>query len=398
MGRRFVILDRDGTIITERNYLGSPTGVELLPNAAAGLRAFQDRGFGLIVITNQSGVGRGYFDMETVGRVHARLLTLLEEEGVALDGIYVCPHEPSAGCSCRKPATGLIARASRELDFDASEAIVIGDKDCDVELGRRIGATTVLVLTGYGRRNMATARVSPDLVATDLYHAAILISRQDTPLISDAATRFRAHIHESIETKERLLAKCESEILKAAGAITSSLASGRKILLCGNGGSAADCQHIAAEFVSVLTQEYVRPGLPAIALTTDTSILTASANDFGFEGIFERQVQAVGQPGDVLIGITTSGNSVNVVRAVQYAAKRGIRTIALTGGSGGAIAAIAQTVICVPSLVTMHIQEAHIAVGHILCYLAERSLGATAQGGSDTVAHALYTPNVSISL
>jgi D-sedoheptulose 7-phosphate isomerase len=182
-------------------------------------------------------------------------------------------------------------------------------------------------------------------------------------------------LRESISTKERVLAECEGAILEAAGIIADSFAGGGKLLLCGNGGSAADCQHIAAEFVSVLTQDYLRPGLPAIALTTDSSILTASANDFGFEGIFERQVQALARPGDVLIGISTSGDSGNVARALAYANGHEVATIAMTGGSGGRIAGIARSVLCVPSSITMHIQEAHITMGHILCDLVERALG-----------------------
>src|SRR5438874_6877901 len=115
-------------------------------------------------------------------------------------------------------------------------------------------------------------------------------------LIGTASERVRLHVLSSIETKRKVLAQCEPGILAAAGAVTVCFANGGKVLLCGNGGSAADCQHIAAEFVSVLNQSFPRPGLPAIALTTDTSLLTASANDFGFAGVFERQAQALGRP------------------------------------------------------------------------------------------------------
>src|SRR5690606_19689146 len=143
--------------------------------------------------------------------------------------------------------------------------------------------------------------------------------------------------------------------------------------ICGNGGSAADSQHLAAEFISVLTQDFLRPGLSAIALTTDSSILTASANDFGFEGIFARQVQALGRPGDVVIGISTSGNSKNVVKALEYACEHDMHTIALIG-AGGKMGEIAEVAIRIPSTVVQHIQEAHITVAHIICYLAERAL------------------------
>src|SRR5437016_6442780 len=165
----------------------------------------------------------------------------------------------------------------------------------------------------------------------------------------------RAHVAESIATKKRLLRACETEILDAAARIAASLRSGGKLLLCGNGGSAADCQHIAAELVSVLTRDSPRPGLAAIALTTDSSILTASANDFGFEGIFERQVQALGRPGDVVMGISTSGNSENVLRAVRYARSHGMTSIVLTGQPGGKLRAAAEISIRVPSGAVMRI-------------------------------------------
>ena len=139
-------------------------------------------------------------------------------------------------------------------------------------------------------------------------------------------------------------------------------------------GSAADSQHIAAEFVSVLSQTFPRPAVPSIALTTDTSMLTASANDFGFDGVFERQVEALGRAGDVLMGITTSGNSTNVLKAVARAKQAGMTTIGLSGRDGGRIREAADQCIVVPSDSTQHIQEAHIAIGHILCDLVERSL------------------------
>jgi phosphoheptose isomerase len=193
-------------------------------------------------------------------------------------------------------------------------------------------------------------------------------------LLESAGERLRAHVKASIETKQLLLRECEADILAAATVITRALGEGRKLLLCGNGGSAADCQHIAAEFVGVLTRQSPRPGFPAIAMTTDSSILTASANDFGFEEIFFRQVQALGAPGDVVIGISTSGNSPNVLRALAYARENGMRTVGLTGASGGKMTAVCEVCVRVPSAVTQFIQESHLMVGHIVCDLAEQSL------------------------
>jgi phosphoheptose isomerase len=185
--------------------------------------------------------------------------------------------------------------------------------------------------------------------------------------------KIETHLLQSAEIKRQTAANCAGSIAKAADVIAEAFLSGRKLLLCGNGGSAADCQHMAAEFVSRLSKDFERRALPAIALTTDTSFLTAFSNDCGFEGVFERQVEALGYAGDVLLGISTSGNSRNVIRAVEAARKKNMRTIALTG-DGGCLTAIADVAIAVPSSDTQHIQEAHLAVEHIVCELVESTL------------------------
>ncbi len=156
-------------------------------------------------------------------------------------------------------------------------------------------------------------------------------------------------------------------------AITSSLRDGGKLMICGNGGSAADSQHVAAELTSRLTKDFERPGIAAIALTTDTSFLTAYANDFGFDGIFERQVRAIGRKGDALLAISTSGGSANVRLAVQAARDLGIFTVALVG-EGGPLESDADQAIVIPSRDTAHIQEAMLAVEHVLCHALEREL------------------------
>ena len=178
----------------------------------------------------------------------------------------------------------------------------------------------------------------------------------------------------SAEVKRLTAAQCSELALSAARMIASSLAEGGKLMLCGNGGSAGDSQHLAAEFVATLNHKNPRPGLAALALTTDTSFLTAYANDFGFEGVFSRQVEALGCEGDVLIGISTSGNSANVVAACEAARAKGIHVIALTGDGGGKLADLADILIAVPSDVTMHIQESHIALGHVITLAVEQIL------------------------
>jgi D-sedoheptulose 7-phosphate isomerase len=143
-------------------------------------------------------------------------------------------------------------------------------------------------------------------------------------------------------------------------------------MFCGNGGSAADAQHLAAELVVRLTSAFERPGIPALALTTDSSLVTACANDYGYDVLFSRQVETLGQPGDVLVGITTSGKSKNVLLALQAAQKKGVKTILFAAGDGGPCAAHADLKVLVPSKETAHIQECHIAIGHLVCELVER--------------------------
>lgn len=159
-------------------------------------------------------------------------------------------------------------------------------------------------------------------------------------------------------------------ILQFAERAADGLQRGGRVFWMGNGGSAADCQHLAAELVGRFERE--RPGLASVALTTDSSILTSVANDYGFESVFARQVEALCRDGDVLVGLSTSGNSANVLRAMERAAGRGIYRVGLTGAGGGRLADTCELCLAVPSRVTARIQEAHIVIGHILCDLVER--------------------------
>jgi len=177
---------------------------------------------------------------------------------------------------------------------------------------------------------------------------------------------------QSIATMQAVLADetIADTLVTIAELTAKAMQSGHKLLVAGNGGSAADAQHLVAEFVVRLTVN--RPALRAIALTTDTSILTAAGNDYGFDHIFSRQLEALGQPGDIFLGISTSGNSKNLVRAITQAKIIGITTIGLTGNDGGHMNPLCDYSIVIPSAVTMNIQESHLALEHIFCMLVER--------------------------
>ena len=173
--RRFAILDRDGTVIIERHYLSDPGQVELIPGVTSGLRQLSKLGLGLVVITNQSAVGRGLIDASRLALIHQRLCRELEANGIHLDGIYFCSHTPEDNCPCRKPQPGLLELAAKELHFEPRASFVIGDKVCDVTMGQRVGATTFLVRTGYGVQVAAEATVNPDYVVDSLEEVAVVI-------------------------------------------------------------------------------------------------------------------------------------------------------------------------------------------------------------------------------
>lgn len=190
--------------------------------------------------------------------------------------------------------------------------------------------------------------------------------------MTDPVEAVRAQLAEAARLKLWLAENLADRLAAAARLVADALGRGNKVMFCGNGGSAADSQHLAAELVGRYRRN--RPGWPALALTVDTSALTAIGNDFGFEEVFSRQVAALGRPGDVLIAISTSGRSPNVLRAVETARTLGLKTVGFAGRDGGPLAALVDVALVVPSDDTARVQECHITLGHILCDLVEEAL------------------------
>ena len=182
----------------------------------------------------------------------------------------------------------------------------------------------------------------------------------------------RKQLEQSLQTLQAVLAdtSIHTAVVEAGKLTADAMKAGKKLMVAGNGGSAADSQHLVAEFVSRLTID--RPALRAVALTTDTSILTAIGNDYSYDNVFERQVEALGQPGDVFLAISTSGNSRNCCKALKLARKLGIHTISYTGNDGGAMKDSSDISVIIPSNTTMNIQESHLALEHIFCMVVER--------------------------
>lgn len=178
MSRRFVLLDRDGTINEEIGYVLSPDELRLLPGAAEAIRRLRGLGLGVVVVTNQSPVGRGWMTEEDLAAVHDRLRELLRSRGADVDAIEHCPHAPGEGCRCRKPGTGMVERAAATLGFEPSASFVVGDHAGDMAMGRSVGARTVFVLTGHGLEERAAAEPFADHVVPDLAAAVSVIAQE----------------------------------------------------------------------------------------------------------------------------------------------------------------------------------------------------------------------------
>ena len=177
--QKFVMLDRDGTIIVDKHYQRDPDITELLPNARAGLQLLRSEGFGLVLVTNQSGIGRGKLDRSDLAAVNRRMIFELGGGDDFFAGIYYCPHTPDEGCRCRKPLPGLAELAAYDLGFSKAESYVIGDREADILMGDAVGASTVLVRTGHGAEVEEEGDVEPDYVADDLLDAALWIVRRE---------------------------------------------------------------------------------------------------------------------------------------------------------------------------------------------------------------------------
>jgi len=369
---RHVILDRDGVLNREAadgGWVSRPEDWAWEEGALEGLRLLTKAGLHISIVTNQSGVGRGVVVAEDVEAVNRRMLDEARDSGCRIDRVLVCPHGPDEGCRCRKPAPGLIEDAIEAAGIDASETVAVGDAVRDVQAAQAAGVEALLVRTGKGRATERQLDGSGCKVYDDLEHAAkaILGMGQRGTTMSIQET-FEEHA-EVMAAASRQLEEGLNELVEL---VVSCLRAGHKILVCGNGGSAADAQHLAAELVCRFA--FDRRALPALALTTDTSALTAIANDLGFDRVFARQVEAIAVEGDVLVAISTSGRSPNVLEAARAARNAGCRVVALTGSGGGALAGLADLVIAAPSRNVARIQEVHGVVVHILAESAEAAL------------------------
>jgi D-sedoheptulose 7-phosphate isomerase len=369
---RHVILDRDGVLNREADDDGWVHRAEdwvWEAGALAGLRLLSDAGFRISVVTNQSGVNRGVFPAADVDAVHRYMLDEARKHGCRIDEVLVCPHAPSDNCRCRKPAPGLFEQAIESSGIAASETVSVGDALRDLQASEAAGVRPMLVRTGKGSATEREDAGNHVAVFDDLLGAAraILANTERGTSMSIQET-FKEHADVMAAAAEKLVEPLHDCVELTASCIRS----GHTILVCGNGGSAADAQHLAAELVCRFA--FNRRALPALALTTDTSALTAIANDFGFDRVFARQVEALARSGDLLIAISTSGRSANVIEAARAARAAGCEVVAMTGSDGGPLAELADLVLAAPSKTVARIQEVHAVIVHILAGSVETAL------------------------
>jgi D-sedoheptulose 7-phosphate isomerase len=369
---RHVILDRDGVLNREApdgGWIHRPEDWAWETGALEGLRLLSTAGVRVSVVTNQSGVGRGVFPASDVDAVHRHLLDEVRRHECRIDAVLVCPHAPSDNCRCRKPAPGLFEQAIEASGIATGETVFVGDAPRDRAAAAAAGVRSMLVRTGKGHATERGLTGYDVAVFDDLLGAArAIVANTDRGTRMSIRNTFNEHSDVMAAAAEKL-----AEPLHAFIELTAScLRAGHKVMVCGNGGSAADAQHLAAELVCRFA--FNRRGLPALALTTDTSALTAIANDLGFDRVFARQVEALAEGGDLLIAISTSGRSPNVIEAARQARAGGCSVVAMTGADGGSLAELADLVLAAPSENVARIQEVHAVIIHIVAESVEAAL------------------------
>ena len=373
---KHLILDRDGVLLAEAED-GSPLiradGLRWLPGALEALAEFASTGLRVSVATNQSAIGSGLMTRPVLEEIHARLRAEAKAAGGRIDEIFVCPHAPEAGCDCRKPAPGLIEAAIRSSGLPADSALVVGDALRDIKAAHGAGVKAALVRTGKGRHTETELGRRPGV---EVYDDLQALARRLAGKPAVAYEASRALIEQVFSDHQRVISDAATQlrepVQKVAHAIGDVLAHGNKLLACGNGGSASDAEHLVAELVGRYLAE--RRALPAVTLTAGSATMTALANDYGYERVFARQVEALAQRGDVLVAISTSGNSPNVIAAARAARALGCLVVGFTGAKGGALREHVDMIVAAPSDVTARIQEIHALCIHIIAQFIDLQL------------------------
>jgi D-sedoheptulose 7-phosphate isomerase/D-glycero-D-manno-heptose 1,7-bisphosphate phosphatase len=386
MTRRGVLLDRDGTLIVDSGYVGSVDAVVFLDGAIEAVARLNAAGIPVAVVTNQAGVARGLYELEDVDLVHKHMAAEMARLGAHVDAWFFCPYHPDGTVapfarvsSDRKPGPGMALAAAAALDLDLASSWVVGDRDSDAGMARAVGARPFLLAGPHGSATAADVTTVPDLAAAvELIladHAASLPARdQAVPgfpsrRYDDAAT----YAEEYARELSRAMASLDTDRFEAAARILgAAYERGATVFSCGNGGSASIANHFQCDHV-----KGVRNGTDLLSrvqsLSTNVEILSAIANDLSYDNVFDFQLESLARPGDVLVAVSSSGRSPNIVKALEWCAEHGVETVALTGFTGGPSRELATVSIHVDCRNYGVVEDAHQACMHLLAQYVRQS-------------------------
>jgi histidinol-phosphate phosphatase family protein len=386
-GRSGVLLDRDGTIIVDSGYVCSVERVRFIDGAIDAIATLNRAGLPVAVVTNQAAVARGICDIEDVQQVHKHMIAELARAGAHVDEWLFCPYHPDGTVEAfarfsadRKPAPGMALAAAETLGLDLSVSWVVGDSDADVGLARAAGARPLRVGVPAGSETgVSDVPAFPDLAAAVTH---ILAFEADSSSLSkEPAPTFPAHRYADAgvfgtEYSDELYAALRTvdptRFHAAAALINDAHDRDATVFACGNGGSASIANHLQCDHVKCVGQG-TDLRTRVFSLSTNVELFSAIANDNGYEHVFEHQLSSVARPGDLLIAVSSSGRSPNIVRALEWASAHGVRTIALTGFTGGRSRELADVSIHVESANYGIVEDAHQASMHLLAQYVRQS-------------------------
>jgi histidinol-phosphate phosphatase family protein len=379
-----VLLDRDGTIIVDSGHVGSVERVQFIDGAIEAIAALNRADLPVAVVTNQAGVARGLYDIEDVQQVHKHMIAELARSGAHVDQWLFCPYHPEGIVEAfarfsadRKPGPGMALAAAETLGLNLSVSWVVGDSDADVGLARAVGARPLRVGAGSEDDKSDGVPAFPDLAAAVRHILAI----EGNSALADPVPVFPIHPYDdagvfgteySDELHAALRTIDPSRFHAAAALLNDAHDRDATVFACGNGGSASIANHLQCDHVKCVGQG-TDLRTRVFSLSTNVELFSAIANDNGYEHVFEHQLASIARAGDLLIAVSSSGRSPNIVRAPEWAAGHGMRTIALTGFTGGSSRELADVSIHVESANYGIVEDTHQACMHLLAQYVRQS-------------------------
>jgi len=360
-GRPAVFLDRDGVINENReDYVLTWDQFHFIPGSIEAIRRLTEAGWPIVVVTNQSAIGRGIVKRRVIDDINLRMCATVNAAGGHISRVVICPHHPDAGCRCRKPKPGLLRAAARDLGIDLHESVLIGDSAADLGAAAAVGCRAILVRTGHGagiETQIDPARVA---IAEDLSEAVDLLVAGKHDAVESTLSTEGDYFDDLGQVLTRIDRAAVARLIER---IRQARDRGATIYTLGNGGSAATASHLALDLAKN-TRDPRRPAIKIFALTDNSGLITAWANDAHYDEVFAAQLDAVVERDDLIIAVSGSGNSANVLRAIQLGRASGADTFGITGFQGGRLAQSAHDCVVVPSENMQHIEDAHLAIVH----------------------------------